>query len=103
MENEELMTRGHLAIALKVNPRTIGNWEKKGLPTYYIGKLPRYKYSEVLAFLNNRGRDAYILATAFDQLRKDIDLIEKHNTNPEAQMMNLHYKLDKNNVLIIKE
>ncbi len=49
----ELISRGHLSIMLKVTPRTIRRYELAGMPVVYIGKLPRYFYSQVFEWFAN--------------------------------------------------
>jgi len=51
MKQDELMTRETLALKLKVDPRTIYNLQKKGLPVVWVGDLPRYDYKEVRKWL----------------------------------------------------
>lgn len=61
-KNQELMTRKELARQLKVAPETITRWTKQGLPALYIGKIrevakgarPRYVFSQVIKWLENR-------------------------------------------------
>jgi phage terminase Nu1 subunit (DNA packaging protein) len=53
-QREELLTRKHLAILLKVDPVTIWRYEHKGMPVMWIGHLPRYQYSKVLNWLKKQ-------------------------------------------------
>lgn len=52
MNDEQLMTRAHLSLKLDVSERHIHNLEKKGLPTIWVGAIPRYNYREVIKWLD---------------------------------------------------
>ena len=54
MNNAEqpLMTRSMLALKLNVSERHIYNLQKKGLPTVWVGEIPRFEYTAVVKWLN---------------------------------------------------
>lgn len=56
MQTEELLTIHELAAYLKVHRVTIFRWNRQGVPRVRIGhRTTRYKLSEVLAWLEQRG------------------------------------------------
>lgn len=58
MEEEQLLTRNHLAHLLSVDRITIWRWEHEGLPVVRISPaLPRYKYSDVIKWLKKHGKE----------------------------------------------
>jgi len=50
---ERLITKGQLAKELNVSIKTISRYMKKGMPVIYVGRLPRFKYYEVLDWFTN--------------------------------------------------
>ena len=58
-ENITLLTRDEAATLLGVKPGTLATWHSQGrydLPVVMVGRLPRYRLSELRAWLNRRNQ-----------------------------------------------
>lgn len=53
---EELLTKKVLALKLKISSRSIGVYEKIGLPYLKIGNLHRYLYSDCIRWMESKGK-----------------------------------------------
>jgi excisionase family DNA binding protein len=50
---ERLLTSKQVSSLLNVSPRTLANYKAKGLiPFYQLGRVVRYRYSDVIAHIN---------------------------------------------------
>ena len=52
MNSNQLLTRTELALKLNVSEKHIYNLQQKGLPTIWVGILPRFEYMQVIKWLN---------------------------------------------------
>ena len=74
MDNQEFVTRKHLADLLEVSPSTIIRMEKQGLPVHYIGDLPRYVYEDVKEWIFKQQKKA---RTWMDELTNILTWLNK--------------------------
>jgi excisionase family DNA binding protein len=61
MNNDKLMTPQEVAIFIGVSIETLNVWRatrRYRLPYIKVGRLVRYRHSDILAFLETRTRDA---------------------------------------------
>lgn len=54
MKENVLITKEHLCMLLKVSKRTVERLQAQGMPVVYIGDLPRYKYNDVIKWLEKQ-------------------------------------------------
>jgi len=64
---EGLLTQIQLANLLKVSRRQIRYLEEQGLPTIYVGRLPRYEWKKVYDWLVGRKKQGRIRKVKIDE------------------------------------